>query len=54
MEDKYLVLTVLSVPLLVALFILCSGKNPVCIKLKLRNVLVEVTSKKADIKKKAE
>jgi hypothetical protein len=52
MEDKYLILFVLSVPLLVALFLLCSSKNPVSIKLKMKNILVEVDSGKSETEEK--
>ncbi|TDT51359.1 hypothetical protein [Fonticella tunisiensis] len=52
MEDKYMVYIVLSIPLLIALFILCSGRNPISIRLKMRNLLFEVNSKKEGIDKK--
>jgi hypothetical protein len=54
MEDKYAILLVVSVPLLIALFILCSSKNPICIKLKMRNILLEVSSRKSKTEKKVD
>lgn len=46
-----MVYIVLSIPLLIALFILCSGRNPISIRLKMRNLLFEVNSKKEGIDK---